>query len=89
MFDMVLFFCNLNMLINTEYQYKSNSVTEGNVLFINMDHKHGSYSIFHALTMTQPAKRCLQDVLITAWQDNQDILLGHLKDILKITFLQI
>ena len=39
------------MLINIEYQHKSNSVTEGYPLFINMDHKHGLYSIFHAFTM--------------------------------------
>ena len=27
--------------MNIEYQHKSNSVTEGYALFINMDHKHG------------------------------------------------
>ena len=31
----------LNRPINVDYQYKSNSVTEGYALFINMDHKHG------------------------------------------------
>ena len=38
----------INRLINVEYQHKSNSVMEGYALFINMDHKHGLYSIFHA-----------------------------------------
>ena len=41
----------LNRLINIEYQHKSNSVTKGYALFINMNHKHGLYSIFHAWTM--------------------------------------
>ena len=41
----------LNRLINIEYQHKSNSVTEGYALFINMDHKHGLYSIFYAWIM--------------------------------------
>ena len=49
MFEMGLFL--LNRLINIEYQYKSNSVTEGYALFINMDQKQGLYSIFYALTM--------------------------------------
>ena len=38
----------VNRLMNIEYQHKSNSVTEGYALFINMDHKHGLYSIFQA-----------------------------------------
>ena len=41
----------LNRLINIEYQHKSNSVTKCYALFINMNHKHGLYSIFHAWTM--------------------------------------
>ena len=41
----------LNRLINIDYQHKSNSVTEGYALFINMDHKHGLYSIFQTWTM--------------------------------------
>ena len=53
MFDLVIslqFLKNLklNRLINIEYQYKSNSVAEGYTVFLNMDHKHGLYSIFHA-----------------------------------------
>ena len=38
----------LNRIINIEYKHKSNSVTKGYVLFINMYHKHGLYSVFHA-----------------------------------------
>ena len=30
----------MNRLINIDYQHKSNSLTEGYALFINMDHKH-------------------------------------------------
>ena len=41
----------VNRLINIEHQHKSNSVTEVYALFINMDHKHGLYSIFQAWTM--------------------------------------
>ena len=41
----------LNRLINIEYQHKSNSVTKGYALFINMNYKHGLYSIFQAWTM--------------------------------------
>ena len=41
----------LNRLISIEYQHKSNSVTESYALSINMDHKHGLYSIFHAWTI--------------------------------------
>ena len=41
----------LNRLINIEYQHKSNSVTKSYALSINMDHKHGLYSIFHAWTI--------------------------------------
>ena len=36
----------VNRQINIEYQHKSNPVTEGYALFINMDHRHGLYSIF-------------------------------------------
>ena len=36
----------VNRLMNIEYQHKSNSVTEGYALFINMDHMHGLHSIF-------------------------------------------
>ena len=35
--------------------------------------------------MLDPSQQ--KEILIIAWQDNQDILLGHLKDILKITSL--
>ena len=38
----------MNRLMNTEYQHKSNSVTEGYALFINTDDKNGLYSIFQA-----------------------------------------
>ena len=54
MFDMVLFLMqflknfNVNRLINIEYQRRSNSLTEDYAQFINMEHKHGLYSIFRA-----------------------------------------
>ena len=41
----------LNRLTNVELQHNSNSVTKGYALFINMEHKHGLYPIFHAWTM--------------------------------------
>ena len=41
----------VSRLINIECQHKSNSVTEGYALFINMDHKHGLYSIFQVWTI--------------------------------------
>ena len=31
----------LNRLVDIDYKHKSNSLTEGYALFINMDHKHG------------------------------------------------
>ena len=37
-----------NRIINLENKHKLNSVTKVYALFINMDHKHGLYSIFHA-----------------------------------------
>ena len=41
----------VDRLINIEYQHKSNSVTEGYALFINVDQKHRLYSIFQAWNM--------------------------------------
>ena len=38
----------LDRIINIEYKHKSNSVTKGYVLFTNMYHKYGLYSVFHA-----------------------------------------
>ena len=40
-----------NRIINLENKHKLNSVTKVYALFINMDHKHGLYSIFHASTI--------------------------------------